>query len=131
MAETNASAVREAAALIFAAEDLLDLGASDDLDRIAAAVTQIARSGKALRANHLDDALAHVAARAEWVAQERRRWEPQMKSAPADPWGLADTVVDDTRDRDARREAAVDTLVGTPDVADVAALRDRVRGDDG
>ena len=130
MAETNASAVRDAADLIYAAEILLDQSLDATADTVAA-IDRIARAAKALRANHLDDALAHVAARAEWIATERARWVPGDSDHPVtvDPTGRSD--------RDARHEAAVDEIVlgagaePVPETPDVAALRDRVRGDDG
>ena len=120
MTEHATSAVRDAADLIFAAEELLDLATGDDLATVASAVDRIARAAKALRPGHLDDALAHVAARAMFVAQERQRYQA-VKS-----W--TETALDDLDDRHA---AAVDALVGTPDSPDVEALRERVRGDDG
>lgn len=112
-----ASSVRDAADLIFAAEELLTLADVDDLGRVTAAIDRMARAAKALRANHLDDALDHVAARAAFLHTTRPR--PVMGSLVLDSRPDAD-------DRDGRRDAAVDALV---DAADVDALRDRVRGD--
>ena len=129
MAETNASAVRDAADLIYAAEILLDQSLDATADTVAA-IDRIARAAKALRANHLDDALAHVAARAEWIATERARWVPgDSYPVTVDPAGRSD--------RDARHATAVDEIVlgagaePVPETPDVAARRDRVRGDDG
>lgn len=107
--QTTASSVRDAADLIFAAEEMLSFADPDDLGRIAAAIDRIARAAKALRPNHLDDALDHVAARAVFLGSGA-----PLRPAPSDV--------------DRRRQAAVDTLVGTPG-PDVDALRDRVRGD--
>jgi hypothetical protein len=105
---SNTSSVRDAADLIFAAEELLTLAGPDDLGRVAAAVDRVARAAKALRPNHLDDALEHVAARAVFLSS-----------------GVPLTAAPDV---DRRRAAAVDALVDAADGPDVDALRERVRG---
>lgn len=110
---TGASSVRDATDLIFAAEELMDLVDPDQLGRVAAAIDRIARAAKALRPNHLDDALDHVVARATYVEGERVGWTQQMTL--------------DVDDRDDRHVAAVDALV-EPVRQDVDALAERVRG---
>lgn len=110
--QTNTSAVRDAADLIFAAEELLTVGAIDELDRVSAAVDRIARAAKALRPNHLDDALDHVASRAAFLASNHPRTDHVGQDEP-----------------DQRGIAAVDQVIANREAQDVEALRDRVRGE--
>lgn len=110
--QTNTSAVRDAADLIFAAEELLTVGAVNDLPRVSAAVDRIARAAKSLRPNHLDDALDHVASRAAFLTS----------SHPA-------TYDVEPDDPDQRPIAAADEVIAKREAQDVDALRDRVRGE--
>lgn len=104
MTEPSASSVRDAAALIFAAERLI--GDADDPHDVATAIDTLARAAKALRPNHLDDALAHVAHRARYIAAQ------QHGTVPSSDDPHAPSLFDDT-----------------PVVSgDVEALRSRVRG---
>jgi|GEM_PF-5270538 len=68
--ESSASAVRDAAHLIAAAEELLAI--SPDPVEAATYIGTIADAAKALRANHLADALEHVRYRATRSAETRR-----------------------------------------------------------
>jgi hypothetical protein len=130
--QTSTSAVRDAARLIAAAEELL--AEASDPAETAAHVADIALAAKSLRANHLDDALDHVTHRAERVAETRRRgWllsEPvafdeegpsASQDSPSEP---------EASTRAARHAAAVDELVGDPGAPDPEALRARVHGQD-
>lgn len=80
------SAVRDAAALIGAAEELLDL--APDPKEAATYIGTIADAAKALRANHLADALEHVHYRAGRLADTRPSGsllEPVMSGWPDGP----------------------------------------------
>lgn len=118
------SAVRDAAALIGAAEELLDL--APDPKEAATYIGTIADAAKALRANHLADALEHVHYRAGRLADTRPSGsllEPVMSGWP-DPSSDEEEPSSEAAARDARHEAAVDALV------DPEELRARVHGDD-
>ena len=117
------SAVRDAAALIGAAEELLDLAL--DPKEAATYIGTIADAAKALRANHLADALEHVHYRAGRLADTRPSGsllEPFMSGWP-DPSSDEEEPSPEAAARDARHEAAVDALV------DPEELRARVHGD--
>ena len=113
------SAVRDAAALIGAAEELLDL--APDPKEAATYIGTIADAAKALRANHLADALEHVHYRAGRLADTR----PSGSLLERDPSSDEEEPSSEAAARDARHEAAVDALV------DPEELRARVHGDDG
>ena len=141
--ETSASAVRDAAHLIGAAEELLAIAA--DPAEVAIYIGTIADAAKALRANHLEDALEHVHYRATRLADTRRSgWllsEPIQFDSGQDSDGAAwtDDAPQAAQDspsepeaaaRSARHADAVDALLGDPDAPDPEALRARVHGDD-
>jgi hypothetical protein len=144
MTDTTTSAVRAATRLIGAAEELM---AAAPNPRVAAElIGDLALAAKELRANHLDDALAHVEYRGGWYADNRpaglvgwsgtfsatvdsdgEPWAPEPDDTP--PPTPADVPVrSPDRAKDRRMEAAVDEVVaGGPDPE---ALRARVHGDD-
>lgn len=141
--ETSASAVRDAAHLIAAAEEILAL--APDPEEAATYIGTVADAAKALRANHLADALEHVRYRADRIADARRTFGWANISFAPDGWPDPDASEHDARwdnqdgpsepeaeGRAARHEAAVDELVGDPGEPqpDPEALRARVHGDD-
>ena len=138
--ESSASAVRDAAHLIAAAEELLAI--AHDPVEAATYIGTIADAAKALRANHLADALEHVRYRATrsaeirrsgWLISEPIRFDDQQDSDGQD-WGDQDAPSEpEAEGRAARHEAAVDALVSEPDephTNDPEVLRARVHGDD-
>ncbi|MFN2346024.1 MAG: hypothetical protein ABR616_09960 [Dermatophilaceae bacterium] len=93
--ETTTSAVREAASLIEASEEILAI-AVVPLDA-ADWIGQISTAAKALRPGHLDDALEHVHRRAFRVEENRRHgWlvsEPGEVDPAAPPYIPSDATV--------------------------------------
>jgi hypothetical protein len=97
---TSSSAVRDAARLIAAAEELFDI--APDCGVAAAHIHEVAEASKALRSNHLDDVLAHVEMRAGRLDELRGPdaaagvWTPQatLESSAEAGWAPVGRVTE-------------------------------------
>jgi hypothetical protein len=143
--EPESSAVRAAADLFAAAEELL--ATAPDPNEAADCIEQLAKASKALTPRHLDEALEHVTWRAARVSDLRPKGLLTFDAeTPPPPVFYGDDSGPSTSGRDAgsgwsydpakdrRIEAAVDELVDASDdeeyvEVDPEALRARVHGD--